>query len=69
MLPAEYTFREALATWCNNNLSQDENFLRRIIFIYECIFHVSRIENTENSRILDTKNPRGYRQHEAHSKE
>ena len=67
LLPADYAQRKAFATWCIDNLSEDQNFLRRIVFSDECVFHVSGIANTQNSRIWGTENPRHYRQHEMHS--
>ena len=45
----------------------DLNFLRRIVFSDECVFHVLEIANTQNIRIWGTENPRSVHEHETHS--
>ncbi len=67
ILPADCVQQKAFATWCIDNLSADQNFLRRIIFSEECVFHVSRIANTQNTRVWGNENPGEYREHEIHS--
>ena len=45
-------------------MSTNSSFLHRIVFSDECVFHVSGIANTQNTRIWGTKNPREVQQHE-----
>lgn len=42
------------------------NFLRRIVFSDERVFHVSEIANTHNVRSLKTENLRAVQKHEIH---
>ena len=38
--------RVTFAEWCKVNISNDSNFLHRIAFSDECVFHESEIANT-----------------------
>ena len=49
--------RKQFAGWCLQNLWSDPNFLRRIVFYDECVFHVSDIANSKNARLWGTENP------------
>ena len=48
-------------------MSRNENFLSRIVFSDECVFHVSGIASTQNTRIWPAENPRAIQEHEMHS--
>ena len=63
----DYVARRAFAAWCLENLESDENFMSRIIFSDECVFHVSGKVNKHNVRIWGTERPHDTREHEAHS--
>lgn len=65
--PQDYVQRLAFVQWCMEKISSDPNFLRRIVFSDECVFHVSGIANTQNTRIWGSENPRQIQEHEAHS--
>ncbi len=43
--------RVRFAEWCKLKMSRDVNFLSRIVFSDECVFHVSGIANTQNTLI------------------
>ncbi len=58
--------RVEFAQWCKDIMSMSYSFLHRIIFSDECVFHVSGIANTQNTRILETENPQEAQQHEMH---
>ena len=42
-------------------------FLRYIVFSDECVFHVSRIANNQNTGIWGTGNPPSVQEHKSHS--
>ena len=59
--------RVQFARWCKMKMSRNENFLSSIVFSDECVFHLSGIANTQNTRIWGTENPRAIQEHEVHS--
>ncbi len=48
-------------------MSTHVNSLRRIVFSDECVFYVSEIANTQNTRFSETENPRAIQAKEKHS--
>ena len=65
--PQEYAQRVTFATYCFTEQASDVNFLHRIVFSDECVFHVSGMANTHNTRIWGTENPHETQEHETHS--
>ena len=45
------------AQWCKGKMSTNTRFLHHIAFSDECVFHVSGIAKTQNTRIWGTEHP------------
>ena len=58
MKPNDLLQRKLFATWSLKNIPSDPNFLRRIVFPDECVFHISEIANNKNEMFWGTENPR-----------
>ena len=65
--PHDLFQRKQFSAWCLQNLRSDPNFLRRIVFSDECVFHVSGIASNKNARFWGAENPRLVLEHQLHS--
>ena len=63
----DYVARHTLATWYIRNSESEKSFLYRIIFSYECVFHVSGKINKRNVRLWETERPQETQEHQAYS--
>ena len=63
-LPVYNVRHKWFGAWCIDNLSQDQNFLRSIVFSDECLFRVSGIAILESYFIWGSDNPILYRRHD-----
>ena len=61
------TGRKIFATWCFDNMRIDSNVLWRIVFLDECVFHMSGIANNQNARFWGSDSPRLVQDHQINS--
>ena len=65
--PDELLQRKQLAARCLLNLRPDPNFLWRIVYSEECVFHVTGIAIDKNARFRGTENTRLVQEHQLNS--
>ena len=57
LLPNDYAERLQWAQHCRRELRIDSQYLSRIVFSDECLFHANGVVNNHNARIWGTSNP------------
>lgn len=62
LLPADYSKRLQYARHVRHELRNDPQYLDRIVFSDECLFHTNGVVNKHNARVWGTENPRTVQQ-------
>ena len=57
LLPRDYVDRLNWAQHCRREIRRDSQYLSRIVFSDECLFHTNGTVNKHNARIWGTENP------------